>query len=87
MATEWIGGIPEDEHNGGPKLDLQGGYQGVMPNVPGSVDFQVETKPTSFQQFRKMMWERKNQVSTSAEDGLASDSASSSHKKSAIFKK
>jgi len=91
MATEWIGGIPEDKQNGGPKLDLKGSYQAALPNVPGSAAFQVEPKPTPFQQFRKMMWERRAQMSPTVQgkavqDVVKQNASPHSYKKGAIFK-
>ena len=79
MATEWIGGVPEEEQQKYEQLDLQRVYRHRSLSV-GNLD-----EPTPFQQFCKTMWERKVQLAAHENivDKNVTDKPNSKH---AIFK-
>ena len=80
MATEWIGGVPEEEQQKYEQLDLQRIYK-YQSSIVGNLD-----EPSPFQQFCKNMWERKVQLSAPSENIVDKNVTDKSNSKHAIFK-
>lgn len=84
MAVEWIGGIPEEELERCKNHSVKKDSSAQANTIHKQREFLSASEPLT--QFCKMMWERKGQPSSAAQNVVEDNTSARAYKKGAMFK-